>query len=136
MSIEAVLFKKWFESVEKRLDFLTERSNKMAGEYEDLMQTIADERAQFEALKQSNDELVATLNEHIAALEAAAVDGIVVTPAQIAALKDAVKGIVPDEQAPVLTPEPMPADPVVEPAPIEEPAPADPAPVDDTQPAA
>lgn len=108
----------------------------MAGEYEDLMQTIADERAQFEALKQSNDELVATLNDHISALEAAAVDGIVVTPAQIAALKDAVKGIVPDEQAPVLTPEPMPADPVVEPAPIEEPAPADPAPVDDTQPAA
>lgn len=135
MSISRWLLDKVLE-LEKRIDFLTERSNKMAGEYEDLMQTIADERAQFEALKQSNDELVATLNEHIAALEAAAVDGIVVTPAQIAALKDAVKGIVPDEQAPVLTPEPMPADPVVEPAPIEEPAPADPAPVDDTQPAA
>lgn len=112
MCISTWLLNKVLE-LEKRIDFLTERSNKMAGEYEDLMQTIVDERDQFMALKQSNDALVATLNEHIAALEAAAVDGIVVSPAQIAALKDAVKGIVPDD---VPAPDPVPA-PVVDQSP-------------------
>lgn len=94
----------------------------MAGEYEDLMQTVADERAQFLALKQSNDDLVALLNAHIAELQAAGtnptVAGIVISPEKFEALKAAVKGIVPDETAPVDT------------------APVDTAPVDSSQPAA
>lgn len=115
MSIDTWLLDKFLE-LEKRVDFLTERSEKMAGEYEDLMQTVADERAQFMALKQSHDDLVATLNAHIAELQDAgtnpAVGGIVISPEKFEALKAAVKGIVPDE--PVVTPEPAPVEPAPE----------------------
>lgn len=109
--------------IDNRLDFLTERSNKMAGEYEELMAKVEAERAQFVALQSAFDAQTAILNAHIAQLQDAGtnptVGGIVITPEQFTALKAAVEGIIPD------------AAPAVDP--VVDPALADPAPVaDDT----
>lgn len=127
--------KRWLyekiSEIDKRLDFLTERSNKMAGEYDDLMAVVVAERAQYVALQSAFDAQTAILNAHIAQLQDAGtnptVGGIVITPEQFSALKDAVEGIVPD-QAPAVDPVVSDPVPVADPAPVD--VPADTAPAD------
>jgi hypothetical protein len=105
--------KKWLydklSETDKRLDFLTERSNKMAGEYEDLLATIQAERAQSVALQQAFavkdaafQASIDLLNQHIADMQAAGTTpgvGIVMTPEQFATLKANAAQVITDEEA-------------------------------------
>lgn len=108
------LLKEKLEEIDRKINFLTTRSNDMTGEVQELKNILTAEHEQFNAAVQA-------LNDKIAALEAIAPKegDVVISRADFEELKALGNAVVPDPAPAEITPE-VPAD-----SPVAEQTPAD-----------